>query len=213
MKREALMKCIILLDIVLLLLCNNGWGGIMVTEEGMHRYKEWIMNTKENWDKDKINDSQKIFFRKNNIELKDIKTLSKKETAELRDKWYSSFLKTIPEKYPKDFYRHRCEFCDNRRDDEPGGYNWHIFSFKLADHESVKRDFLKHYKIREETLIITWEKCKYLAIEMPANLVKNINFRNEDIYIFPRNFAWTFVNTHEDEYTHGFECFFATNSF
>lgn len=77
-------------------------------------------------------------------------------------------------------------------------FKWHIFSYK-------KQDCLIDYLAREafdaaskDELYVMYQNSPDVWLYSHANQVVSADFDSEqDIYVFDKNFSWTYVHTHE----------------
>ena len=147
-------------------------------------------------------ESQADYLVKQKIDLKDVKVLSREETAALRKEWERIYIPPHEKKVPL----HRCSFCrqGNRARIYASSFNWHTFSFGLfpsvtiddSDVLDERASFLSSLAISEQALVLIWEPCGYPALEIPTDIVREFAF-DTDLYLFPRSLEWTFVSTHE----------------
>lgn len=156
----------------------------------------------------RVNDAQSGFLVSNGIDPCDVTVLSPDETASLRQRWQETYIGDRGAGVPL----HRCTVCDHGGVSGHEAFNWHIFSYGKTsaehiedwnDEEENRKDFLRKLNIKEDRLILLWEECHYLALELSTHAVKRC-YLKADMYVFPRSLDWTFVSTHENF------CFYAT---
>ncbi|MGO4785874.1 DUF4275 family protein [Paenibacillus sp. 2KB_20] len=78
-------------------------------------------------------------------------------------------------------------------------YKWHIFSYEI-------QDCLKKHEARnafntesKDKLYVMYQNSPDVFLYSNANAIVAEDFDSQqDIYIFDKNFTWTYVNTHED---------------
>ncbi|MBT2762179.1 DUF4275 family protein [Paenibacillus sp. ISL-20] len=78
-------------------------------------------------------------------------------------------------------------------------YRWHIFSYEV-------QDCLKAHEARnafntenKDELYVMYQNSPSVLLYSKAKAIVAEDFDSQqDIYIFDRNFTWTYINTHED---------------
>ncbi|CAN7498411.1 DUF4275 family protein [Paenibacillus sp. LjRoot153] len=128
---------------------------------------------------------QKYLFSKN---MHDkgvvILTLLEKEHR-IKDLWDSSFAKNISDETKNDIHYNQ--------------YKWHIFSYKKQEcfeKEAARNGF---DAMTKNELYVMYQNLPDIVFEYNnANDIVASDFDYEqDIYLFDKNFTWTYVHTHE----------------
>ncbi|MDR6550756.1 DUF4275 family protein [Paenibacillus qinlingensis] len=128
---------------------------------------------------------QKYLFSKNMLDKGVvILTLLEKEHR-IKELWDSSFAKNISDETKSEIHYNQ--------------YKWHIFSYK-------KQDCFENEAARNEFDAMTKNEVYVMYQDLP-DIVFEYNNANEivasdfdyeqDIYVFDKNFTWTYVHTHE----------------
>jgi hypothetical protein len=146
----------------------------------------------------KLNKYQTKFLKDNMVPVSSVVVLTQDETQKIRKEWREKYIRPFSEKIKNTkMTLHRGECC--KKNYKSNGYNWHVFSFDIVPHREVKPDYLSKKKITDETVIMIWEECDSVGIRIESNSLPKLNFNTfEDLYVFPENFRWTFVSTHEN---------------
>ncbi|MGG4345709.1 DUF4275 family protein [Paenibacillus lautus] len=105
--------------------------------------------------------------------------------TEIINKWDKTFTLNISDDIKESIYYNQ--------------YRWHIFSYEVQDclkaHEA-RNAF--NTEIKDE-LYVMYQNSPDVFLYSKANAVVAEDFDSQqDIYIFDKNFTWTYVNTHED---------------
>lgn len=153
-------------------------------------------------DKKQIN-----FLNSNKISFDQVNILSEEESNCIRSNWFNNYMNGLHKYSDKNKrYTIKCHKCKNTSSDEDLiWYSWNPFINNNYIRTTTKHNFLKLNLIKERSLIIDWEINSLLLIEIPYEIVININFKNKpDICIYPRNLSWTFNSNHEGYYNISF---------
>ncbi|WMT43562.1 DUF4275 family protein [Paenibacillus sp. D2_2] len=77
-------------------------------------------------------------------------------------------------------------------------YRWHIFSYEkqvCSIKEKARKEF---NEITKSEIYVMYQDSPYVRLYKNANDVVAEDFDSEqDIFIFDRDFTWTYVHTHE----------------
>ena len=77
-------------------------------------------------------------------------------------------------------------------------FRWHIFSYEIQP--CISKDAAKDAfdSINKDELYMMYQNSPYVTMLSNASAIKASDFDNEqDVYIFDKSFAWTYVRTHE----------------
>jgi hypothetical protein len=151
----------------------------------------------------RVNEHQTDFLVSEDVSPHDVTVLTWEETCRLRRRWEAIYIGNRGADVPL----HKCAACDHGGVSKYTGYNWSVFDYERTpaqrieswtDEEDEKRiTYLNTLEIKEDKLIVLWEQCHYLALELPTPVVKRCRF-DIDVYVFPRSLVWTFISTHEN---------------
>lgn len=151
----------------------------------------------------RVNPSQAGFLARNNVRSQDVIVLSAEETRAIRSRWEEIYIGDRG----ASVMLHKCEACDHGGVSGYESFNWHIFSYGCTpaqriesgtkEEDEKRKTYLQTRDIANDKLILLWEPCHYLALELPTPIVKSCRL-DTDLYVAPRSLAWTFVNTHEN---------------
>lgn len=127
---------------------------------------------------------QEDYEYKHHLRKKGVQISPIYEADEIIDSWDKTFAKNVSEQVKKEIYYEQ--------------FKWHVFSYN-------KQDCLKKEAAREafdavskDELYVTYQGCPYVFLYTNANEVVSKDFDSQqDIYIFDKNFTWTYVHTHE----------------
>lgn len=107
-----------------------------------------------------------------------------KEVEEIILNWDRSFAKNINEKVKESIYYEQ--------------FKWHIFSYEMQECEKEKEARKAFNNIPKDELYVMYQNSPFIFLYKNASKVVASDFDSqEDIYIFDKNFTWTYVNTHE----------------
>ncbi|TKI53323.1 DUF4275 family protein [Lysinibacillus mangiferihumi] len=98
--------------------------------------------------------------------------------------WDKTFAKNISENLKKEIHYEQ--------------FKWHIFSYEKQD--CLKKDVAREAfdTISKDELYVMYQGCSFVFLYTNANEVVSKDFDSQqDIYIFDKNFTWTYVHTHE----------------
>ncbi len=151
----------------------------------------------------RINNVQAGFLINNGINPRNVTVLSPDETASFRQRWRKIYIGNRG----AGVMLHKCAACDHGGVSGYEAYDWHIFSYKKTpaqriiedwdEQEENRKNFLKKLGVKESRLVLFWEECHYLALELPAQAAQQCVFK-ADMYVSPCSLEWTFVSTHEN---------------
>lgn len=105
--------------------------------------------------------------------------------TEIIDRWDKTFTLNISEDVKESIYYSQ--------------YKWHIFSYEIQGclKENAARNAF-NTEIKDE-LYVMYQNSPDVFLYSNANAIVAEDFDSQqDIYIFDKNFTWTYVNTHED---------------
>ncbi|WP_440117747.1 DUF4275 family protein [Paenibacillus sp. QZ-Y1] len=107
------------------------------------------------------------------------------ESEEIRDTWDKRFAGNLSEEVKETIYYSQ--------------YKWHMFSYKQQDcltGDSARQAF--NAKLKDEVYVM-YQNGGWLLLYENANRIIAADFDSEqDIYIFDREFTWSYVHTHEE---------------
>lgn len=123
-------------------------------------------------------------FKKNLLDKGVVITELFGESEEIKELWDNTFAKNINEEIRESIHYHQ--------------FKWHIFSYK-------KQECLKEIAARKafdvvskDELYVMYQDSPYVIQCSKVNKVIAADFDSrQDIYIFDKNFTWTYVHTHE----------------
>jgi len=123
-------------------------------------------------------------FKKNLLHKGVFITETYEEAEEIKNLWDNTFAKNINEEMRESIHYHQ--------------HKWHIFSYE-------KQECLKEVAARKafdsaskDELYAMYQDAPYVIQYSEANKVIAADFDSrQDIYIFDKNFTWTYVHTHE----------------
>jgi hypothetical protein len=85
-------------------------------------------------------------------------------------------------------------FCKNKQGYNTKDYRWHIFScggYPAVEADDAERLYSSH---SAESYYVMYKNAS--TIELVKEKPTDLNFK--DVYVFPRNMAWTMAFTHEE---------------
>lgn len=107
------------------------------------------------------------------------------EATEVINKWDKTFTQSISDDVKESIYYDQ--------------YKWHIFSYEIQDclkEQEARNAFNSESK---DELYIMYQNSPRVLLYSNADAIVAEDFDSQqDIYIFDKNFTWTYVNTHED---------------
>ncbi|KFM99334.1 DUF4275 family protein [Bacillus clarus] len=135
------------------------------------------------------------------IEVLKKKKIKMKETpkwgAHLRKQWEFHFANHLSRKEKEEIYLHGSRYAS--------GYLWHVFSYekkKCLQDERAERAF--HNEVKKNCYIFYQHCDDVLILENASSLhVSDLLCETDgmlkgDIYVVDKEFAWTYVKTHEN---------------
>ena len=107
------------------------------------------------------------------------------EAEEIKRLWDYKFAKNIDEEMKETIYFNQ--------------FKWHIFSYEKQ--ECLQKDAARKAfdeVIKDDELFVMYQHLPYITQYSKASKVVAADFDSEqDIYIFNKDFTWTYVHTHE----------------
>lgn len=107
------------------------------------------------------------------------------EAEEIKHLWDYNFAKNIDEEMKATIFFNQ--------------FKWHIFSYE--NQECLQKDAARKAfdeVIKEDELFVMYQHLPYITQYCKASKVVAADFDSEqDIYIFNKDFTWTYVHTHE----------------
>lgn len=106
------------------------------------------------------------------------------EADKIIDLWDKTFAKNISENLKKEIFYEQ--------------FKWHIFSYEQKDclKEDVAREAFN--TVTKDELYVMYQGWPFVFLYTNANeLVSDDLDSQQDIYVFDKNFTWTYVHTHE----------------
>lgn len=127
---------------------------------------------------------KEYLFKKNLLEKgASISTLVE-EAVEITEKWDKSFAKNISDDVKENIYYNQ--------------FKWHIFSYEKQEcliKEEARKAFDTVFK---DELYVMYQGLPMVFLYSKASdLVAKDFDSQQDIYIFDKNYTWTYVHTHE----------------
>ncbi|AJS58557.1 DUF4275 family protein [Paenibacillus sp. IHBB 10380] len=127
---------------------------------------------------------KKYLFKKNLTEKGVIISELFEESQDIIDLWDRTFAWNISEEVKESIYYNQ--------------YRWHIFSYEkqvCSIKETARKEF---NEVTKSEIYVMYQDSPYVMLYKNANNVVAEDFDSEqDIYIFDRDFTWTYVHTHE----------------
>ncbi len=131
-----------------------------------------------------IKSIEQEYLHNKSLQDKGVITSYLEESEELIQKWDYSFAKNISESVKRDIYYDQ--------------FKWHIFSYEKQ--ECLKEEEARNAfnAVAKEELYIMYQGNPIVSLYSNASELKAEDFDSkQDIYIFDKNFSWTYVLTHE----------------
>ena len=121
---------------------------------------------------------------KYNLHQKGVQISEIYDADEIIDLWDKTFAKNINKQLKKDIHYEQ--------------FKWHIFSYKKQEclEEDVARKAFD--QLSKDEFYVMYQGFPIILLYTNANEVVSKDFDSQqDIYIFDKNFTWTYVHTHE----------------
>ena len=130
-------------------------------------------------------------LNRNNIKYREIESWG----VYYRKKWKEVFAKDLSQKEQDEIY---LEY-----------FLWHLFSYEKKEHLSIDNARNAFDNLKKGEIYIFYQHLDNLLIFEDGNTIKSKIFKNlssyinADIYIVDKDFSWTYLLTHEEEYGFG----------
>ncbi|MBM7606677.1 hypothetical protein JOC75_004731 [Metabacillus crassostreae] len=131
-----------------------------------------------------IKSIEEEYLYNKNLQDKGVVISDIEDSEELIKRWDRTFAKNISDHVKRDIYYDQ--------------FRWHIFSYEkqeCLEEEAARNAF---NAVEKQDLYIMYQGVTSVLLYLNASELVAENFDSQqDIYIFDKNFSWTYVNTHE----------------